>query len=325
MYAHRQSIALIAIVLLLLAGCRSTTAPPAASPSPTAAPAAALPSPTATPVPPTQTPMPSTWRPDISQETGQTEPTPTAPTADGEGFRITILYDNYLYDERLTSEWGFSALVEYSDHVLLFDTGRSATLIDNMHLLGIDPKTIQAVVLSHEHGDHIDGLLPFLAQANRPTVYLLPSFPARFRNTVAALTNVVEVTDSLEIFPGIYTTGQVTGDVSEQALAIRTDRGSVIITGCAHPGIAKMVKQRRSTLQPGDEAQYTPVALVVGGFHLAGKGPAQIERVIADLLSQNVQQVCPTHCTGDAAIAMFAEAFGEGFIPGGAGKVITLP
>ena len=302
---HRLSIAAV-VVLLLVAGCGEVE-------------------PTAAPVPPTQTPVPSTWHPDISQGTGQTEPTPTAPSADGEFLRITILYDNYLYDERLASEWGFSTLVEYNDRVLLFDTGGSATLMDNLHLLGIDPKTIQAVVLSHEHGDHIDGLLPLLAQGHRPTVYLLPSFPARFRNTVSALTNVVKVTDSLEIFPGIYTTGQVTGDVSEQALAIRTDKGSVIITGCAHPGIAKMVKKGRSTLQPGDEVQYAPVALVVGGFHLAGASPAQIERVIADLLSLNVQQVCPTHCTGDVTIAMFAEAFGEGFIPGGAGKVITLP
>jgi len=70
--------------------------------------------------------------------------------------------------------------------------------------------------------------------------------------------------------------------------------------------------------------QYAPVALVDGGFHLADKSPAQIERVIADLLSLNVQQVCPTHCT-ECSDWMFAEAFGEGFIPGGAGKVITLP
>ena len=328
MHAHRQWLALVAVVLVLLAGCQSTAMPPAASPSPIATPAAALRSPTATPMPTTQTPVPSTVTP-VPPISTPVPPMPTRtpqPTpADGEGLCITILYDNYLHDERLTSEWGFSALVEYNDRVLLFDTGGSATLMDNMHLLGIDPKTIQAVVLSHEHGDHVGGLLSFLAEASQPTVYLLPSFPARFKNTVAALTNVVEVTDSLEIFPGIYTTGQVTGDVSEQALAILTDKGSVIITGCAHPGIATMVKQGRSTLQPGDEVRYAPVALVVGGFHLADKSPAQIERVIADLSSLNVQQVCPTHCTGDVAIAIFAETFGEGFIPGGAGKVITLP
>jgi 7,8-dihydropterin-6-yl-methyl-4-(beta-D-ribofuranosyl)aminobenzene 5'-phosphate synthase len=86
-----------------------------------------------------------------------------------------------------------------------------------------------------------------------------------------------------------------------------------------------MVRRGRSSLQPGDDVEYAPVALVVGGFHLAYEYPDQIERVIADLLSLNVQQVCPTHCTGDVAIAMFDEAFGDGFIRGGAGKIITLP
>jgi Tol biopolymer transport system component/metal-dependent hydrolase (beta-lactamase superfamily II) len=265
------------------------------------------------------------WRPELPPETSQAETTPAAASGGVEGLRITIIYDNYLYDERLTSEWGFAALVEYRDHVLLFDTGGSATLMDNMHLLGIDPKTIEAVVLSHEHGDHIGGLLPLLAEANQPTVYLLFSFPTGFKGRVAARTDVVEVTGSVEIFPDIYTTGAVSGVIREQALAIRTDEGSVIITGCAHPGIARMVREGRSTLRPGDEVENAPVFLVVGGFHLGGASSSQIQRVIADLQSLDVRHVCPTHCTGDMAIAMFAEAFGDGFIPGGAGKVITLP
>jgi len=84
---------------------------------------------------------------------------------------------------------GFSALVEYNDHILLFDTGGSATLMDNMHLLGIDPKMIQAVVLSHEHG--IIRWAFALLGGSQPTNCLSAAlFPARFKNTVAALTNV---------------------------------------------------------------------------------------------------------------------------------------
>jgi 7,8-dihydropterin-6-yl-methyl-4-(beta-D-ribofuranosyl)aminobenzene 5'-phosphate synthase len=240
--------------------------------------------------------------------------------------RITILYDNYHYAPNLTSEWGFAALVEFHDHVLLFDTGGSAALIENMHLLGIDPQRIEAVVLSHEHMDHVGGLLPFLAEADQPTVFLLSSFPAAFKIRVAALTEVLQVSGPVEIFPDIYTTGEVTGDgIEEQALAIRTAKGSVIITGCAHPGILQMVRSGRSALQPGEAIDYEAVALVVGGFHLASKNTSQVEAIIAELKSLDVVRVCPTHCTGDAAIAMFAEAYGEGYILGGAGKVITLP
>lgn len=49
------------------------------------------------------------------------------------------------------------------------------------------------------------------------------------------------------------------------------------------------------------------------------------EAIIPDLQSLDVRRVTPTHCTGDTAIAMFAEAFGDGYIPGGAGQIIMLP
>jgi 7,8-dihydropterin-6-yl-methyl-4-(beta-D-ribofuranosyl)aminobenzene 5'-phosphate synthase len=257
----------------------------------------------------------------ISQENDQPA-TPSAGVIDD--LRITIIYDNYLQDERLPSEWGFAALVEYQDYVLLFDTGGTDTLMENMHVLDIDPRRIQAVVLSHAHGDHIGGLYSFLAEANQPPVYLLPSFPNDFKDNVADLTEVIEVSDPTEIFPNIFSTGQVSGEVKEQGLAIRTNQGTVIITGCAHPGITRMVRRGRSAVQPGSDVDYDPIALVIGGFHLISSSPGQIEGIIADLESLNVQQISPTHCTGDAAIAMFEEAFNEGFIAGGAGKVITL-
>jgi TolB protein len=266
------------------------------------------------------------WQPKVETETSETSNTRASDPASSDELKLTIIYDNYLQDDRLTAEWGFAALVEYRDHVLLFDTGGSTALLDNMQILGIDPQSIEAVVLSHEHWDHIGGLLPFLEVANQPIVYLLPSFPYRFKNSVAALTEMVEVSDALEIFPGIYTTGEVTGGgVQEQALAIQTDQGSVIITGCAHPGVNRMVRMGRSALQPGIDVEYTPVSLVVGGFHLGSTSQSQIENIIENLQSMDVKQISPTHCTGDAAIAIFAEVFGDDYIPGGAGKEFILP
>jgi TolB protein len=265
------------------------------------------------------------WRPEPSQETVHPGTMPAAPEHGIEQVRITILYDNYVYDERLTSEWGFAALVEADDHVLLFDTGGSAALLDNMRLLAIDPASIEAIVLSHQHLDHIGGLLPLLGEGIRPTVYLLTSFPADFIAGASALTDVVMVTTSIEILPGIYTTGGVSGDVREQALAIRMGAGSVIITGCAHPGVERMVARARSVLRPGSIESYAPVALVVGGFHLGRTSRAEVEQVIAELSAMNVQRVIATHCTGDAAIVQFSEAFGDGYLPGGVGRVITLP
>ncbi|MEA3439960.1 MAG: MBL fold metallo-hydrolase [Chloroflexota bacterium] len=266
------------------------------------------------------------WQPAAAQESNQTESTPQAETAELPNLRITIIYDNYLYDERLTQGWGFSALVEYGDHVLLFDTGGSGeTLLNNMELLGIEPKMIETVVISHEHGDHTGGLISLLEVTNRPTVYMLASSSAALKNRVASFTDVIEVTESIEIIPGIYSTGKVISTPPEQGLAIQTESGIVIITGCAHPGISRMVHRGRSAVQPGSEVVYGPVALVIGGYHMAHASSDQVERVIADLRSLGVVKVCPTHCTGDTAIAMFAEAFGDDYIQGGAGQVINIP
>lgn len=57
-------------------------------------------------------------------------------------------------------EWGFAALVEVDGRRILFDTGlRPMTVLHNARELGIDLSDITDVVLSHNHTDHVGGLL----------------------------------------------------------------------------------------------------------------------------------------------------------------------
>ncbi len=249
------------------------------------------------------------------------------PKADIEGLRLTIIYDNYAFDDRLVAEWGFGALVEFNGHVVLFDTGGSAgTFMSNLHILGIDPKQVEAVVISHKHDDHTAGLLPFLEEADHPAVYLLASTPSSLKLKVEAQTELIEVVQPVEIFPGMYSTGKLSaGGIDEQGLVIDRGEDIVVITGCAHPGVVNIVRQARMVVQPGQNIEYKPVALVLGGFHLMRASQAEVESIIADLKALGVQQVSPTHCTGDEAIALFSEYFGTGYIAGGVGKIVTMP
>lgn len=64
----------------------------------------------------------------------------------------------------LLGEHGFACLVDAPGGRLLFDTGRGGSLLHNLETLGIDPMSIDAVVLSHGHDDHTGGLLPLLRQ-----------------------------------------------------------------------------------------------------------------------------------------------------------------
>lgn len=68
----------------------------------------------------------------------------------------------------------------------------------------------------------------------------------------------------------------------------------------------------------------SPIALVVGGFHLASASKSQVSSIIAELRQLGVQKVLPCHCTGDKAIALFRNEFGEDFVEGGVGRVVAI-
>ena len=222
---------------------------------------------------------------------------------DAETVRITVLYDNYLADERLQTDWGFAALVEYGEQMLLLDTGTDgAVLLANMETLEIDPARIDILVLSHEHMDHTGGMAAlFEAGATPDTVFVLPSFSDDLKGYITAFADVIEVDPGLEITPGIVTTGELTtGPIPEQALLIDTAVGLIVMTGCAHPGIVEVVRTAR-------ELTGRPITLVMGGFHLVETATNQIKTIIRDLHDLEVTQVAPSHCTGDGAIQLFEQ------------------
>ncbi len=227
---------------------------------------------------------------------------------------INVVFDNNPLDHHLQTGWGFAAWVEYGGNVVLFDTGaRGAVLLGNMAALGLDPQAIDSVVLSHNHGDHTGGLAAILSANPRVVVYVPHAFPASIKNQArSAGASVVEVDDPLEILPGLWTTGQMGADPVEQALVARTAQGLVVLTGCAHPGVDRMVAQAKKI--GGDE-----IHLVVGGFHLGEANRKCIQRIIGEFRRVGVEQVAPSHCTGDGARAMFRSEYGEDYHAVGVG------
>ncbi|MCP4543239.1 MAG: MBL fold metallo-hydrolase [Chloroflexi bacterium] len=244
-------------------------------------------------------------------------PTTTA-TEPVQRMTITIIYNNIAHNVRLSTAWGFAALIEYGGEQVLFDAGGdSPTLLGNMAILEKDPSTIQQVVLSHIHDDHIGGLQGLLETGVRPTVYVPPLFSREYKDPVSEITELIEVEPGLEIASGMFTTGEVLGNVVEQSMILRSHAGLVVITGCAHPGIVKIVKRAKDLFNE-------PVFLAMGGFHLGNRNERQIIDILTDLRQLEVQQVAPSHCTGQEAIGIFAREYGDDFILSGAGTVITV-
>jgi len=187
--------------------------------------------------------------------------------------KITVVYDNEAAKAGLTADWGFSALIEIEKRApILFDTGADGSiLLQNMAKLGIDPKNIGITVISHDHYDHTGGLRDFLA-ANRETeVYL----PASFRGNLPGR-KVTSVTEPAEVAEGVFSTGKLKG--IEQSLAIKTEKGILVMVGCSHPGVGEIIDAA---------AKFGQVYGIIGGFH----GFRDFNRL------QGLPLIVPCHCT----------------------------
>jgi 7,8-dihydropterin-6-yl-methyl-4-(beta-D-ribofuranosyl)aminobenzene 5'-phosphate synthase len=233
---------------------------------------------------------------------------------------ITIVYDNNPGSENLTAAWGFACVVQGLDKTILFDTGGDgAVLLGNMRTLGFDPKEIDAVVISHAHGDHTGGLASFLERRGEVPVYVPGGLGGSLGRAVRAHGGrPVEAKESAEICPGARTTGTLGLDaIPEHGLCVRTADGWVVITGCAHPGVANMAARAK-------EITGGPIALVVGGFHMGGYSARQISAVVDRFEQLDVKRVAPCHCTGDAARTAFKEHYGDHCVLAGVGEVFHL-
>jgi 7,8-dihydropterin-6-yl-methyl-4-(beta-D-ribofuranosyl)aminobenzene 5'-phosphate synthase len=232
---------------------------------------------------------------------------------------ITIVYDNNGRDERLRTAWGFACVVEGLSETILFDTGAGGQLLlDNMGKSGFKPGQIDHVVLSHIHGDHTGGLEGFLRANSDVTVFLPRIFPSALKERVRSLgAKVVETEGPQAVCDGATTTGVLRRAVSEQALCVRTPKGPVVITGCAHPGVANL-------LHAAKEHSGSPINEVLGGFHMGSASDRQIDAVIKELRQAGIQQVAPCHCSGDRARDRTKKAFGEGDLPSGVGARLVF-
>jgi len=230
--------------------------------------------------------------------------------------KITLIsvYDNYQVNPELKTAWGFGLVIETPFEKILFDTGGdSSVLLFNMKKLGIDPKSIDKVVISHIHGDHLGGLEGFLKENNKVTVFIPSSFPNSIRNMIKSYgVDFVDISEPTKISDFIFSTGELYGPPKEQSLVINSKKGLIVITGCAHPGIVNIVKKAKEMFPEKN------IYLVLGGFHHPPK------KVVYELKKLKVEKVAPSHCSGDPIIEAFKKEYKENFIKNGVGRIIKI-
>jgi len=232
---------------------------------------------------------------------------------------IQIIYDNTSAREDMRADWGFAALVTFRGHRVLFDSGAYPELfLENLKKMEVDPTSIEHAVISHHHMDHRSGVYALYEQNPSMKVHFLDNFPVQaFEAADAVGMKPHRVTGPFQVVPGIYSTGIIDGNPPEQALIIETAKGIVLLTGCSHPGIVKVVE--RVQKQRGKDS----IHLLLGGLHMFMQNADQIKATIARLKEINVTTIIPAHCSGDLAKELFREAFGTGFGTAGVGRRIA--
>lgn len=211
--------------------------------------------------------------------------------------KATIVYDNTTTRDDLIADWGFACYVETDGKRILFDTGGDGKiLLHNMKNLGIDPKVIDTVFISHNHFDHIGGLSEILFENPNVTLYI----PNSLRGVKHAH-KIIFIGQAQQLQDGLYTTGELEG--IEQSMAVRTEKGLVLVVGCSHPDMANIL---------GAASQFGVIYGIIGGLH----GFDQYD------LFKTLQLICPTHCTQHKT--EIKNIYPEKYIEGGVGKVIEI-
>jgi 7,8-dihydropterin-6-yl-methyl-4-(beta-D-ribofuranosyl)aminobenzene 5'-phosphate synthase len=237
------------------------------------------------------------------------------------GIRLTVLYDNTAAVEGVRADWGFACLIEGTEKTILFDTGTKPDVLEhNIRALGIDLSRVGLVVLSHQHGDHTGGLSLVLdtLRGKEVAVTMPESFSADFIQKVEqAGVRPVKVKEFKSIGPGVYVTGEMGGPIKEIGLILDTADGPLLVTGCAHPGIADMIQESGRCLG-------RKISIVLGGFHLLNLDEPALKALVGEIQTLGVRKCGATHCTGEKAIRAFQEAYGSDFLPLGVGRQVIF-
>jgi len=253
--------------------------------------------------------------------------------------KITILIEDTAEPgSGLGAEHGFSAFVEFGGKKILFDTGQSGAFTENAERLGIDLNKTDFVVLSHGHFDHTGGLPAFLEKFDTEKMAFV-SHPGIFEKKlhgsqwdigcpltrdeiVDAFKDCIFTDKPFEFIPGATFLGDVprsyedpgtccdhvVGGAEEpdlvrddSAIAFKTDKGIVLLTGCSHSGILNLAKESE---------EMGRLYAIIGGFHLMGASRERLDRIISEFHKMGIKELRPGHCTGSEAIERMERELG---------------
>jgi len=256
---------------------------------------------------------------------------------------IKVVIENMVYKQGFFSEHGLSILIKESGKNILFDTGQSQNVLNNLERLGERVEDVDYIVLSHGHYDHTGGLKYVLEKNHNAKVILKKealeykvststgtardiSFPIRetymkYPNEFIFIEDEYKITDNIKIVGKIEKKFDFEDDenrlfiqkdklikdpfLDELFMTILKDEKINLFTGCAHSGILNILQ---TAAKINNNAEF---GIILGGTHLKGKSDSRIINTLKELEKYKFDKLYVCHCTGIEEYVYLKSKFGE--------------
>jgi 7,8-dihydropterin-6-yl-methyl-4-(beta-D-ribofuranosyl)aminobenzene 5'-phosphate synthase len=280
--------------------------------------------------------------------------TALAATADAQhavqALKITVLVTNLAGDPRAgQGEWGYSALVEADGHKILYDTGASADLVlRNARALKIDLSDVEDVVLSHNHWDHVNGLMTLRSELSKINPRAMSRVHVGAGIFQPRLTAAGEDVNGLkdiraqylatggafmvhdgptQLWPGVWFTGPIPRpnpeknwnpglslQSGERRVEDNVPEDSALVFDTQSGTVILTGCGHAGIVNIAEYARHIvgpkPLLAIVGGLHLFAASDATLAWTGAKLKSFGLQNLLAGHCTGIEATYRLREATG---------------
>lgn len=104
----------------------------------------------------------------------------------------------------------------------------------------------------------------------------------------------------------------------DMSLFIKTDKGLVILLGCAHAGMLNVIDH---AIQVSGQEK---IHMILGGTHLKFCSEAQMAATLNRLEELDIDKIGASHCTGLRGARRLAERFGERFFSASVGVELEI-
>ena len=273
--------------------------------------------------------------------------------------KITVLTeDSVLYESHYLGQHGVSFLLEGakgSDVMrILVDVGQnSQALLSNMKLMNISPSIIDAVVLTHCHYDHTQGVAKMLKEIGRRDIQVIAHrdifrlnfvtepylrhvgiMPGDSREEIEKAGGSLLLTrDPVNLMSGITTTGEVKRqtDFEQVGIALKTIEGGEVVDDQMLDDISVVANVNGKGLVIVTGCSHAGIVNIarhameltgcekiegiIGGLHLVDASDVRIKRTGEELAKLNPKWICVGHCTGFKAQVELYLTFRERFSP----------